>query len=333
MTPAFQLFIKTLWVTLLLVSFSANVAAHESRPLYIEITQSTEVTTLFWTTPDSLPKEMSPTVELQGCALISNNNDHLPGSNFTVYSCDKLIQNLVLKIEFPTHNPSLSTMIKWTKNDTSHYIALPPGTSKWPLPQSTLFERTLSNYSQVGFFHILSGTDHLLFLLALIFITRTPKRTLGAVTGFTLAHSLTLGLSAYYTVSLNIVAVEALIALSIVFLASEIIRDNQNTFTWKHPMLVAAVFGLVHGLGFATILTEITLPQQSKILALLFFNIGIEIGQILFLITFITAIYVVKVTWKFFLPNSLPLFTQRRLLFPVGMISSLWFFERMFSAV
>ena len=119
-------------------------------------------------------------------------------------------------------------------------------------------------YAGLGIKHILLGFDHLLFLICLLFIAGTGKRIFITITGFTLAHSLTLVLSALNIVKLSIAPVEAIIALSIVFLATEIAKGRRNTLTWRYPVTVSASFGLLHGFGFAAVLNEIGLLRTTN---------------------------------------------------------------------
>jgi hydrogenase/urease accessory protein HupE len=138
-----------------------------------------------------------------------------------------------------------------------------------------------------GIEHILFGFDHLLFVLALLIITRGPWRLVKTVTAFTVAHSVTLSLAALGIVHVPSAPVEAVIALSIVFVATEIVHGRQGRpgLTQRAPWLVAFAFGLLHGFGFAGALSEIGLPQLDIPLALFSFNVGveIEIGQLLFI--------------------------------------------------
>jgi len=135
-------------------------------------------------------------------------------------------------------------------------------------------------YSLLGIEHILSGVDHLLFVVALLFLVGFNRRMLWTITAFTAAHSLTLALSALGWLTLRSPPVEATIALSIVLVAAEALHQDL-TLSRRWPAMVAFVFGLVHGLGFAGALKEIGLPQNHLLVALLTFNIGVEIGQIL----------------------------------------------------
>ena len=110
------------------------------------------------------------------------------------------------------------------------------------------------------------------------------RKILFTVTGFTIAHSITLALAALGVVRVPIAPVEAVIALYIVFLAVEIARKRRNTLTWRYPIAVAGSFGLLHGFGFASALKEIGLPQTELPIALLFFNLGVEVGQVVFVL-------------------------------------------------
>ncbi|WP_422063066.1 HupE/UreJ family protein [Shimia sp.] len=137
------------------------------------------------------------------------------------------------------------------------------------------------SYFPLGFEHILEGYDHLLFVFALMLLVGTMWQLVGAVTAFTVAHSITLGLSALDVIRVPGPPVEAVIALSIVFLALEILR-GQNSAAGRNPWRVCFLFGLLHGLGFAGALREIGLPQQDILAALVAFNLGVEAGQLVF---------------------------------------------------
>ncbi len=134
-------------------------------------------------------------------------------------------------------------------------------------------------YTVLGVEHILSGIDHLLFVIGLLFLVGFNRRLVGTITAFTVAHSLTLALSALGLIALRSSPVEAAIALSIVLVAAESLRDRE-TLARRLPALVAFLFGLVHGLGFAGALRDIGLPDSHLPLALLTFNIGVELGQL-----------------------------------------------------
>ena len=140
-------------------------------------------------------------------------------------------------------------------------------------------------YFELGVEHILTGVDHLLFVLAMLIITQGLWRLVKTVTAFTVAHSITLGLAALGFVHVPQSPVEAVIALSIVFVAAEIVHGWQGRegIAAQAPWIIAFTFGLLHGFGFAGALSEIGLPQGHIPLALLSFNVGVEAGQLLFI--------------------------------------------------
>ncbi len=148
-------------------------------------------------------------------------------------------------------------------------------------PAST--RQVLQTYFVIGVEHILAGWDHLLFVIALVLLLRTPRAVVVAATAFTLAHSVTLAAAALGFLSMPQKPVEALIALSIVFMAVEILRKSGTvpSLTLRFPWVIALLFGLLHGFGFAGALSAIGLPEGDIVPALLAFNIGVEAGQIL----------------------------------------------------
>jgi hypothetical protein len=143
----------------------------------------------------------------------------------------------------------------------------------------------VNTYLFYGVKHILLGIDHLLFVLALLMLVRGTRRIVVTITAFTLAHSLTLAAATLGFVHVPGPPIEATIALSIAFVASEIIHGRRGNpgLTERYPWIVSFTFGLLHGFGFAGALAEVGLPQKSIPIALLFFNVGVEIGQLLFL--------------------------------------------------
>jgi hydrogenase/urease accessory protein HupE len=134
-------------------------------------------------------------------------------------------------------------------------------------------------YTVLGVQHILSGIDHLLFVAGLLFLVGFRRRLIGTITAFTVAHSITLACSAFGWLTLRPPPVEATIAMSIVLVATEALREK-DSLARRLPALVSFLFGLVHGLGFAGALKDIGLPQKHLPLALLCFNVGVEIGQL-----------------------------------------------------
>ena len=175
-------------------------------------------------------------------------------------------------------------------------------------------------YTVLGIEHILSGYDHLLFVLALLFLVGFNKRLLLTITAFTLAHSLTLALSALGLLTLRSPPVEATIALSIMLVAGEALHD-ESTLSRRWPAVVAFLFGLVHGLGFAGALKEIGLPQQHLSVALLTFNVGVELGQ-LFVVAVSFAVYRALARTPQFVAARVPA------LYLIGSVAAYWSIER-----
>src|SRR6187402_355040 len=184
----------------------------------------------------------------------------------------------------------------------------------------------VTTYTVLGIEHILSGFDHLLFVLALVLLMQGTRRLLVTITAFTAAHSLTLAGATLGWLHVPGPPVEASIALSIVFVASEIVhaRQGRHSVTQHYPWVVAFTFGLLHGFGFAGALAEVGLPQSSIPIALLFFNVGVEIGQLLFVGAVLAAI---TVSWRVGqrLRLSEPDWLWRIAPYAIGGLASFWF--------
>ncbi|TLU65117.1 HupE/UreJ family protein [Thalassotalea litorea] len=184
---------------------------------------------------------------------------------------------------------------------------------------------TLMLYTFLGIEHILIGLDHLLFVACLIYISRTGRKLLLTITGFTLAHSLTLILATTQLVQLPIAPVEAVIALSIVLLAMEISKNKANSITMKYPVAVSTSFGLLHGFGFASVLSDIGLPANEMWVALLSFNIGVEIGQLLFVAALFALFFLSKLLMKTLTLDKLRFFVS----YSCGSLAMYWMIQRL----
>ncbi|WP_185967988.1 HupE/UreJ family protein [Thalassotalea sp. PS06] len=186
------------------------------------------------------------------------------------------------------------------------------------------------NYLLLGFEHILIGLDHLLFVLALIIIIKSIRKLIWTITFFTLAHSITLAAVTLNWFSLPSRAVEAIIALSIVFLAREMVAIHRGkpSITAQYPWLVSLSFGLLHGMGFAGALGEIGIPENEIILALLAFNIGVELGQIFFILLVLATIALTRKIIR-----KIPLKTSNwsKLIpaYAIGTVASVWLVQRL----
>lgn len=183
-----------------------------------------------------------------------------------------------------------------------------------------------ASYIPLGFEHILLGVDHLLFVLGLMLLVRHRWMLFKTVTAFTVAHSVTLAAATLGWLGVAERPVNAIIALSIVFIAVEVIkfRRGEVNFTVKYPWVVAFGFGLLHGFGFAGALSDIGLPKSNIPAALLFFNVGVEVGQICFVFLVLALIWSHKQ-----LRATLPTWSVTTSIYGMGAIASFWFLTRM----
>jgi hydrogenase/urease accessory protein HupE len=187
-------------------------------------------------------------------------------------------------------------------------------------------------YTLLGIEHILTGFDHLLFVLALLILVNGKVRLIATVTAFTLAHSVTLALATLGVLHVPGPPVEAMIALSIVFVAAEIVHARQGRpgLSQRFPWLVAFVFGLLHGLGFAGALAEVGLPPLSIPTALLCFNVGVELGQLIFIAAVFGLVGIVRsIAGSVRAPQ--PVWLWRIPPYLIGGIASYWVIERLAS--
>lgn len=182
-----------------------------------------------------------------------------------------------------------------------------------------------SAYTVLGIEHILTGYDHLMFVIGLLFLVGFNRGLVLTITAFTVAHSLTLASSALGLLTLRSPPVEATIALSIMLVAGEALRERQ-TLARRWPALVAFLFGLVHGLGFAGALKDIGLPDNHLSIALLTFNVGVEIGQLLTVaVALVLTRWLSRYTWS--------ASTRKPLLYVIGMMAAYWSWLRIATIV
>lgn len=181
-------------------------------------------------------------------------------------------------------------------------------------------------YYRLGIQHILTGIDHLAFVLALVLLVGLRKRLFVAITFFTVAHSITLGLTALGVVATSPALIEALVALSIAFVAAELIhlRRGRSTLTIRHPQLLALAFGFLHGFAFAGSLAQIGLPAHDKLLALLLFNLGVESGQLLFIAAVVGVMRMLRARSVRLAP-----WCGRLAPYAIGIPAGFWFVQRL----
>lgn len=322
-------YLKRFLIPLLFIFTFLNAWSHEIRPAYLQIIQTSETTyEVFWKIPrmgDQVPKihpvfppfftveelkspNQTPTSAIYSYKIASQKG--LQGNILTIGGLNKTLIDALVTISY-LNGEKVTLMLQPNKDSTI-------------IPGETSTSDVVKTYTLLGFEHILLGIDHLLFVLALIMITKGRWKILKTITAFTIAHSITLSLAALGYVNFPSPPVEAVIALSIIFLAVEIINNlnGKQTITSKKPWLVAFSFGLLHGFGFAGALASIGLPQQDIPWALAFFNIGVELGQIAFVLVvlFLISILALKKKW--------PPFVKKVPAYAIGSLAAFWLVER-----
>jgi hydrogenase/urease accessory protein HupE len=324
---------RLIFKILALICFCCSVQlsfAHDARPVVINLTeQASNVFISIVRAPPVLGVNNYPVLTWpEDCV-----NQSVQGGGNS-WLCSGGLDGKRFSLEYPQVNPSLATYFTITFLDgSSRNMMLTPSETSWEVegPPTTL--GIIEDYTLLGFEHILAGLDHLLFVLGLLVISGTAKRILLTVTGFTLAHSITLFLSTMGLVNIPIVPVEAVIALSILFLAHEIARKHTGSWTYRAPVIVSFGFGLLHGLGFASALGDVGVVANQILLSLLFFNVGVELGQL----SFIAAVVVLYLIFKeIYLRVKLKEFNQRAsslnlellIAYLIGIPSAYWVIER-----
>ena len=196
------------------------------------------------------------------------------------------------------------------------------------IPEAESWFSVVRTYSALGIEHILTGFDHLLFVLGLTLLVGAGRKLIWTVTAFTVGHSITLGLATLGYVNFPPAPIEAGIALSIYILAVDLAASRNQTVLRTYPWAVAALFGLLHGFGFAGALAEVGLPEGEIPLALFSFNVGIEFGQLAFVV-------VVLIAWTILLRlrTEWPRVIQLAPAYAIGSLAAFWFFERSWIAL
>jgi len=265
---------------LLWMSLCTTASAHEVRPAYLKINETAPSEfTVLWKQPvldgkrlrivpafpDACAKNETAT-DLKSSTIQENYtvSCDLKSGRITLEGLERTLTDVFVEINY-LEEQSRTALLK----PASPYLEL-----------SGPVQSSASQYLRLGVEHILGGWDHLLFVIGLTLLV-TRRQLLGVATSFTLAHSLTLGLAAFGFLSVPGRVVEILIAASIVMLAIEILhkKNGRDTLAARRPYLIGFAIGLIHGCGFASAIAEIGLPKGTELLALLLFNIGVELGQ------------------------------------------------------
>jgi hydrogenase/urease accessory protein HupE len=304
--------------------------AHEVRPAYLELKeQAPDVYDVLFKTPMQGDLRLALSVALSGQvetlspmmsrpakdAMLQTWTVRIPGSaagrNVRIVGLDQTLSDALLRIEYLDGQ-------SWTQR-------LTPASPEATAPAAATNASVSWTYGALGVEHILTGADHLLFVLGLILLSHGWRPLFFAITAFTLAHSITLAASALGLVHVPQRAVEAMIALSIVFVAAEILnaRKGRVGLAARAPWLVAFAFGLLHGFGFAGALSETGLPQGFIPAALLLFNLGVEVGQLAFVAVVLAASAALRRLWRP-LPAWGPLVPP----YLIGSLAMFWVIQR-----
>lgn len=314
----------------ILAALISPAAAHEIRPAYLQLDETAPGQfSVLWKVPAAGDRRLTLDLRFPGeCRELSAPTVAIaPGAYLERWklSCDGGLKGKALSVSgLRTSMTDVLARITWA--DGTHEV-----TRLTPEQPALTFKGRQSSgqvawtYILLGVEHILGGADHLLFVLALMLLIRDRVVLLKTITAFTLAHSITLAGATLGYFSLPQKPVEATIALSIAFTATELVKmkPGERRLSEAYPWLVAFSFGLLHGFGFAGALQEIGLPQKDVPLALLAFNIGVEAGQLVFVAVVLLAYAGIRIL------TSLPLAPARTAAaYAIGTTASVWFLAR-----
>jgi len=248
-----------------------------------------------------------------------------------VMTCtDGGMQGITVEIEgLPRTLTDVLLRVRWQDGTAVDHL-LRPDAPRVRLSEETAGGLGVPTYLRLGVEHLLFGFDHILFVVGLTFFVRKPRQLVQVVTAFTVAHSITLALSTLGVLTLSQRPVEAVIALSILFLAVELIQDAETepSLMRRWPWAIAFGFGLLHGFGFAGALSEIGLPEEARAMALFLFNAGVEIGQLLVVGVLLAIVRLFRVS-----PLPLPAAAVQLPIYVMGVVSAYWFIDRVVSIV
>lgn len=317
-----------------LVFFAGWVNAHEIKPAYLKMNEASSGFDVVWKQPirEGVPVAIEPVFpshcqevsrglgENTGMALVKRwvmdcGDIGLHQQTVTISGLNGSLADVFVDIRF--------------SNGNQQTAVLKPGSASLLIDAGATADNT--GYFWLGVEHLLLGYDHILFVIGLVLLIRTPLNLIKVVTSFTVAHSVTLALSTLGVVSLTQASVEAVIALSIAFLAVELVNSNRDrvagheptSIMLRYPWLITFVFGLLHGFGFAGALSEIGLPKDAIAMPLLLFNVGVEVGQLLI----VAATLLILLGWKK-LAFSDSIWIKNMPAYGIGVLAMFWFIER-----
>lgn len=322
---------RVLLVAALLAALSPSAFAHDVRPAYLELRQTgPETYDALWKVPargDDLRLGIYAELPAESVQLGEPRGWRAGDAWLERWSlsCPGGLTGRTIRIRGLSSTPA-EVLVRIERLDGSTQIArLTPASPSFVVAAAPRALQVVAAYAGLGVRHILTGADHLLFVLALILLTSGGWRLVQTVTAFTVAHSITLSAAALGFVHVPQPPVEAVIALSILLVAAEIVRRRAGAagLAGRWPWLVALSFGLLHGLGFAGALSEIGLPPGHVPLALLCFNLGVEAGQLLFIGAALLLIALVRRA-----PWRPPAWMQLAPPYAIGGVAAFWILQR-----
>jgi hypothetical protein len=316
---------------LMLLAGLQAARAHETRPAYLELKETAPGQfSVIWRTPVLAGMRLPVALKLpDGVRNIEEPRvQELPDSLLERRRIDAGPNGLAgQRIEFPGLQFTITdVLVRMERLDgRTVQTIVRPSQPRFEIAASQAWWEVAGTYIVEGIRHILFGADHLLFVLGLLLIVANGWMLVKTITAFTVAHSITLAVATLGYAQAPALPLNAAIALSILFLGPEIVRvwRGQTSFTIRHPWVVAFAFGLLHGFGFATALTGAGLPQQDLPLALLSFNVGVELGQLGFVALVLAmerSFRVLEVHWPHWV-RALPGYT-------VGSLGAFWMIQR-----
>ena len=317
------------------IALAANLptiaCGHEVRPGYLELRQTgAESWNVLWKVPAQGDMRLSIHPRFpEGCAVASEPVAMQAGGAYTertAIACKGGLTGRAIGIDGLSATMTDVLVRTVRANDSVQVARLTPSAPAFVVEATPDPLQVARAYTLLGIEHILGGIDHLLFVLGLMLIVRNKWTLVKTITAFTVAHSITLGAATLGWVHVAQPPVEAVIALSILFLASELAKQRRghSGLTERWPWIVAFTFGLLHGFGFAGALREVGLPESDIPLALFTFNVGVEIGQLLFVGAVLVALTALR---RVFL--RLPAWVHAAPAYGIGTMATFWWLQRM----
>ncbi len=330
-------FLALLAALLLAWGLALPAAAHEVRPAFLEVTERADgKVDVLWKQPSIGLIAVALNPEISGGLLDRAPDGISAAENWEIRQWHGLnlkgsgLDGRVVRIAGLERTITDTLVIVHLKDGDDEQQVLTPAAPSFAI--NTHAGAAVSAYLFLGINHILTGIDHLLFVFGLLLLSSGYKQLLRTVTAFTVAHSITLALTALKLISVKPALIEAMVAYSILFLAVELVRKQQGKdgLTLRQPWLVAFGFGLLHGAAFAGALKEIGLPQHAIPQSLFLFNLGVEIGQLMFVTLAIAAIWLLK---RFRWPPAAPRIAWTVASYAIGSFAMVWFLERLHVAL